>query len=440
MEAAEPTPEFDLSLVRVRLIESDERARWDALMRAHHYLGMTAMVGRSLRYVAHVDGHWLALLGWASPALKVASRDAWISWSPTLQWQRLALIANNSRFLILPNLRVKNLASRILGLNLARLSADWQRVHGHGLLLAETFIDPSRFAGTCYLAANWEAIGRTRGFAKSNQTYIEHGAQKQIWVYPLHPQAAQILSNPLRLAALPRLEVKTMTLSQDDAHALFARLHALPDARAKRGMRHQQRSLLAIILCATISGAQGSSAITEWVQRLSLTMLKRLRCRRADDGSYERPSEATIRRMLGNVDIAELEHQLGGWLQTQTARQGLHGEPVALDGKVLRGTRTTGQNASRARELVSVVGHRSGVVINQVEVGDKTNEIKALKPLLDTLDLKGRVVTADALHTQCEAARYLVEDKAAHYLFTVKDNQSTLKEDIASLHLEASPP
>ena len=213
MEAAEPTPEFDLSLVRVRLIQSDERARWDALMRAHHYLAMTAMVGRSLRYVAHVDGHWLALLGWASPALKVASRDAWIGWSPTLQWQRLALIANNSRFLILPNLRVKNLASRILGLNLARLSADWQRVHGHGLLLAETFIDPSRFAGTCYLAANWEAIGRTRGFAKSNQTYIEHGAQKQIWVYPLHPQAAQILSNPLRLAALPRLEVKTMTLT-----------------------------------------------------------------------------------------------------------------------------------------------------------------------------------------------------------------------------------
>ena len=169
-------------------------------------------------------------------------------------------------------------------------------------------------------------------------------------------------------------------------------------------------------------------------------MLKRLRCRRADDGSYERPSEATIRRMLGNVDIAELEHQLGGWLQTQTPRQGLHGEPVALDGKVLRGTRTTGHNASRARELVSVVGHRGAVVINQVEVGDKTNEIKALKPLLDTLDLKGRVVTADALHTQCEAARYLVEDKAAHYLFTVKDNQSTLKEDIASLHLEAFPP
>lgn len=99
----------------MRLICAGERVEWDTLMRAHHYLGLTAMVGRSLRYVAEVDGRWLALLGWASPALKCASRDAWIGWSPTLQWQRLALIANNSRFLILPGLRVKNLASRIWG-------------------------------------------------------------------------------------------------------------------------------------------------------------------------------------------------------------------------------------------------------------------------------------------------------------------------------------
>lgn len=95
-----------------------------------------------------------ALVSWASAALKCASRDVWIGWSPTLQWQRLGLIANNSRFMILPGARVPNLASRILGLTLARLSADWQATHGHRLLLAETFIDPDRFLGTCYCAAN----------------------------------------------------------------------------------------------------------------------------------------------------------------------------------------------------------------------------------------------------------------------------------------------
>jgi hypothetical protein len=114
-EAAPPAM-IDLSRVRVRLICADERDAWERLMRTHHYLGLTAMVGRSLRYVAECDGVWLALLGWASAALKCAARDAWIGWSPTLQWQRLGLIANNSRFLILPGARVPHLASRVLGL------------------------------------------------------------------------------------------------------------------------------------------------------------------------------------------------------------------------------------------------------------------------------------------------------------------------------------
>ena len=307
----------DLSRVQVRLIRAEERAHWDELMRAHHSLGLVALVGRSLRYVAELDGRWLALLGWAGAALKCASRDTWIGWSPTLQWQRLGLIANNSRFLILPEVRVKNLASRVLGLNLARLSADWPCMHGHALLLAETFIDPSRFAGTCYRAANWIELGSTRGFAKCNDTYARHGAAKRIWVFALHPQAAQILSRALPHPALPRLEVKMMALSDSDAQQLFARLETLEDPRARRARRHHQRSLLACIICAVTSGAQGSTAIAEWVKRLSTPMLRRLRCRRGADGNYERPSEPTLRRLLAQVGIEQLERQLGDWLQTQ---------------------------------------------------------------------------------------------------------------------------
>ena len=111
-------------------------------MRTHHYLGLGALVGRSLRYVAEYKGQWLALIGWASAALKCAARDGWIGWARPLQWQRIGLIANNCRFLILPGPRVSNLASKVLGTNLARLSADWQAVHGQALVLAETFVDP----------------------------------------------------------------------------------------------------------------------------------------------------------------------------------------------------------------------------------------------------------------------------------------------------------
>ena len=421
-----------VSRVHVRLIRPGERAEWDRLMRAHHYLGLAALVGRSLRYVAEADGQWLALLGWASAALKCAQRDVWIGWAKALQWQRIGLIANNARFLILPGVQVRNLASQVLGANLRRLSSDWQAVHGHGLVLAETFIDPARFAGTCYRAANWIDLGPTRGFAKSNETYVAHGAPKRIWVYPLHQKARLILSSPRPHRDLPRQEVKTMTLTDADATALFARLGSLEDPRARRGRRHSQRSLIAIIVCAVISGAQGPTAIGEWVKRLPPAMLRRLRCRRTADGHYEPPSEPTIRRLLQAVDIEQLERQLGDWLHTQ----GIADEPVALDGKALRGS----QKGGRPRQLVAALGHASGVVLNQVEVASKASEQQAVKPLLDPLALAGRVVTADALHTQRETAQYLVEEKGAHYLFTVKDNQPTLKADIASLPWEAFPP
>ena len=166
--------------------------------------------------------------------------------------------------------------------------------------------------------------------------------------------------------------------------ALFARLQAIADPRAKRGLRHQQRSLLATILCAVVSGAQGSAAISEWVERLSVAMLRRLRCRRAADGSYERPSEPTIRRMLKVIDIEQLERQLGGWLQTQGER----GEPIAIDGKVLRGTRSIGANKD-ALQLVSAFGHHSAMAMNQVAVPVKASEMKAVKPLLDAMELTG---------------------------------------------------
>jgi hypothetical protein len=136
--------------------------------------------------------------------------------------------------------------------------------------------------------------------------------------------------------------------------------------------------------------------------------------------------------MLGAIDIAQLERQLGDWLQTQ----GSADEPVALDGKTLRGS----QQHGRARTLVSAFAHHSHVVVHQVEVPEHESELHAVKPLLDPVPLAGRVVTADALHTQGETARYLVEEKQAHYVFTVKDNQPTLKADIAGLQMEAFPP
>ena len=141
-----------LAGIHVRPIYTGERDLWDALIRQHHYLGLHSLVGKTLRYVAVFQGHWLALLGWQAAALKCKDGDRWIGWAPVTQYQRLHFIANNSRFLILPGVRIKNLASRILSLNLKRLSSDWLGVHGHPVFLAETFVETPRFTGACYRA------------------------------------------------------------------------------------------------------------------------------------------------------------------------------------------------------------------------------------------------------------------------------------------------
>jgi len=393
-------------------------------MRTHHYLGLRALVGKTLRYVAVVDDRWLALLGWQGAALKCQSRDAWIGWPPVLHYQRLHLIANNSRFLVLE--RIPNLASRVLSLNLKRLSDDWLAVHGHPLLLAETFVDLSRFTGACYRAANWLVVGHTLGYRKSGARYFRHDHPKQVLLYPLNPRArehlCQLLPNPSWSC-----EMKTNSLSAKQLEDLQRRLRSLPDCRKARGIRHRFASVLAISIGAILGGARGYAAIAEWASRLTQKQLKRLwACFNRRTKRYEPPSEPTIRRVLQKANAGLVDKTFGEWFMSINGPNG----NIAVDGKTLKGAhRSDGSQV----HLLSAFLHQQGTTVAQLEVGAKTNEIPEIKPLLDPLDLRGRVVTADSLHTQRETARYLVEDKGADYVFIVKDNQKTLREDIEVL-------
>ena len=155
---------IDLRAVTVRPIwGAREHRRWDRMVEEHHYLPFHGVIGKGLRHVAVHGESWLALIGWQPGAFKLAAHDRWIGWSAPQQFRRLHLIANNSRFVILTPERVPNLASRVLGLSLRRLSADFQAVHGYPALLAEAFVDVSRFAGTCYRASNWRRRGAEPG-------------------------------------------------------------------------------------------------------------------------------------------------------------------------------------------------------------------------------------------------------------------------------------
>lgn len=166
---------------------TNKRKLWDSLIHEYHYLGSKHIVGCCLKYFAYIDSRLFCLLGWGSAAWKVGCRDNFIGWSSEMRSINLNSIANNVRFLILPWVKIKHLASKVLALSVRVLSIDWQRKFSEELVLLETFVDRSRFQGTCYRAANWIYLGETKGSGKSGASYHHHGIIKSVFVYPLRP-------------------------------------------------------------------------------------------------------------------------------------------------------------------------------------------------------------------------------------------------------------
>ncbi len=176
---------------------SGNHALFKELLDRHHYLGYRVPFGASLRYLVRSERapeNVLACLLWSSPAWKMAARDQWIGWNDDERTRHLQLIVNNSRFLILPWVRVKGLASKILAACARQLPADWEKLYGYRPLLLETLVDGERFRGTCYRAANWINLGQTTGRGRMDRAHAAHGeAVKDVYVYPLCRHVAERL-------------------------------------------------------------------------------------------------------------------------------------------------------------------------------------------------------------------------------------------------------
>src|SRR3954469_9832532 len=167
---------------------------FNSLMEEHHYLGYEQPVGEHLKYLAWAQGRPVAGLAWSSAPRHLGSRDLYIGWNAEARRRNIRFIAYNTRFLILPWVRVPHLASHILGRMAAVLSDDWQRVYFHPVYFAETFIDPGRFRGTCYRAANWQLLGLTTGRGKDDQTKKPNRPIKEVLGLPLTPRFRELLS------------------------------------------------------------------------------------------------------------------------------------------------------------------------------------------------------------------------------------------------------
>lgn len=190
--------EFEpLSLQMVASDSDGESRLWRELIERYHYLRYRVPMGASLRYLVRSPRYperVLACLLWTSPAWKMAVRDRWIGWSDEQRRRNLQLIVNNARFLILPWVHIRGLASKILSMCARELPGDWEKRYGYRPLLLETLVDGKRFRGTCYRAANWIGLGQTQGRGRQDRHHILHGRSvKEVYVYPLCRKVQQCL-------------------------------------------------------------------------------------------------------------------------------------------------------------------------------------------------------------------------------------------------------
>lgn len=421
----DPTESSFLREVQLRLITPAEREAWNTLVSKHHYLGNGTMVGEQLCYVAEHRGQWLALLGWSAAAYHLKGRDSWIGWNHNQRQARLHLVANNARFCLLTKAgEHPNLASYALGLNLARLSADWQGAYDHPIEVVESFVDLQLFRGTCYKATGWKAVGCTAGFKRVAEDFYEvHDRPKQLFVRELAKHAARNLRArhlPERLAGQERKIQPRCLLTAGQAGGLRRILQErVPESRSVHGLRHKQATVLAIVFAYLLAGGQGGHrAVALFGRDLSPTQRAAFGCWfNQKTKRYDVPTENCIYRVLKMVPVLEFQQALWAW---QKVRLGsADGLEVVMDGKALRGSLGT--------QLVGAINAGSGRTLGVEAVASKSNEIPAGQTLLDRLELDGTIVLMDALHTQMQTARSVVQKGGGDHLMVVKGNQGNLQ-------------
>jgi uncharacterized protein DUF4338/DDE family transposase len=427
-----------LKELEVRLILPGERTRWNQLVRQHHYLKNARLVGEQLRYVVtDAKGNGLALLGWSAAAMHLKARDQSIEWSDRQREGRLHLLAQNSRFVILAERQqFPNLASRALSLCLKRLSADWQGQYGHPIVMVETFVDRASYQATAYKASGWQPLGYSSGFKRVAQDFYQrHDRPKELWVKELDRRAWQWLRAKQLPPHLARYEKPTppdCVLKIQQMPSLFERFEQVKEWRQPIGKRHRLPTVLAIIALACLSGVgQGYRAVSRFAKRLTKLQRRALRCWiHPDTARSHVPSEAVFQRVLQEVPRDQVEKIALQW------QHELLGPVPATDAVVIDGKEVRGGDVM----LVNAIAQPSQQLLGVEAVDKKTNEIPTARTLIERLELKGRMVQFDGMHTQHQTVHQILYEKGADYSLILRDNQPTLLKTAQQLLPADLPP
>ncbi len=425
----DPHEQAVLESLQVRLLESHELPRCNQLLDQFHYLKSPKPVGERLYYVVtDAQSQWLALLLFTAAAKHLKHRDRWIGWTDAQRERRLSLVVNNSRFLLLPDPSFPNLGTRCLRLVLARLSHDWQAHYQHPVLVVETFVDPDQFCGTVYTANGWQELGKTAGCGRHQRDYyVQHDKPKRLFARELCRQARRSLQAEHLKAALAVVEAKAQPRSRHavkQIRSLAQRFKDIPEYRT-RVESYPLWSLLTLHLLAVLCDApRGQKDLAKFAKRLSQAQREALGIRQNPKGRYPAPSQATFCRLQQEVDGTRLEQTILD-IQKELRGPAPKDELVALDGKEPK--------HGGGQGVLTALCVPSQYYLGSAIVPTKTNEIPVARQLFQGLDLKGRLVSLDALHTQTETARHIVLEAGADYLLTAKDNQPTLHQNIEKL-------
>lgn len=381
-------------------------------------------MGDYLRQVIEVEGKPVALLVWGPACYALKDRDKWISWSTVQRLERLKLIVQNRRFLLLTDKgQSPNLASQAMGAALRALPSQWLERFGYRPLLAESFTDPEAYAGTCYKASNWEAVGKSAGHSRHRADfYVPNGRPKKLWLRPLCLQAqehlrAQQVPEDCRggLIAAPN---GTLPVSAEQLDSLMDVFRKAPDPRASNSV-YRTFGVLTVIAMALLAGRREIAEIARFATSLSQAQRRRLGfpLKKGTKAFWQVPSYSVFYQVLTRMDPEAFAKRLNDWLQS---RAGTLPGALALDGKMIRdqiGLLTLAQHEDGAPVAVAVYDQKEGT---------PRCELSAASALLQQLPaLDGKMITADALHCQRTHAAIIVQ-KGGDYLLQIKANQENL--------------
>lgn len=401
-------------IVIKKLSEPEDLHRWNNLVKEEHYLKNSTLVGEQMRYIAEYMGQWVACLGYSGGALKLSLRSNWTGWTPVQEKQRRHLVIQNSRFLILKGISTPNLASRCLSLVSKRISSDWEATYGHPIYLLETFVESDR-DGTCYKACGWEELGLTKGFRRKSDNYERHNIKRRYFVRPLRRDAKELLGadktnhdKPIDSLKLDEMPLHS-TNGGKTIHDILKKYFSRPKKKNNQGGGYRPELTVALVLAGFVSGIKDPENVAAWAKELDDKFKERLGCPyKAKKGvfGYQTPSANTIRYTLQDIDPILLEKGMSEWASLcgiNTDRTTL-----ALDGKVLRGAKT---ESHRAPNHVTLYDVKSGTVVDQELVPDKTSEVTVARDIFERCDLSESLVTADAAHTNIETADAILKKK-----------------------------